>query len=314
MQDKTSNNTFGPDINQYTSSVNFDILAYNSDFVYLRASSSSTGNFNIDQDFINYARECRRRGIPCGAYHYGLPSYDLTTADFQCDKFIDVLESAFGEDDYGDLFPVIDVEEPIDRSISTTALVNWIERFRNRFERKTRRKLMYYTGLFFIQLYDNFNVPGRGYPLSNMPLWIAMYTRIPTNPKYPPNIGGWTRWTLWQYTDEGSLAGIGNPVDLNWGPIDKAYLMPPLPVVGLYAVESGNNINVYWKANNEADISGYNIFVNSLYAGTVSNKVTKFTINKSKFNLPKGREIEISIEAFDFAGDFSKERSKYILG
>ena len=313
MQDKSSNNTFGPDINQYTQNVNFDLLANNSDFVYLRASSSSTGTFNVDRQFVNFAKQCLRRGIPCGAYHYGITSNDLTTADSQCDNFINTLQLGFGQGNYGDLFPVLDVEEPIDGSISTTGLINWIQRFKIRFEQKTRRKIMYYTGLFFIELYDNFNIQGKGYPLSNMPLWIAMYPRILSNPKYPPNIGGWSKWTLWQYTDEGNLSGIDNPVDLNWGPIDIAYLMPPAPVVGLYAVQNGSIITVYWKANTEADISGYNIFINSLYAGTVSSKTTKFNINKSKFNLPKNQDIEISIEAFDYAGDFSLERSKYIL-
>ena len=253
MQDKSSNNTFGPDINQYTQNVNFDLLANNSDFVYLRASSSSTGTFNVDRQFVNFAKQCLRRGIPCGAYHYGIPSYDLTTADSQCDNFINTLQLGFGQGNYGDLFPVLDVEEPIDGSISTTGLINWIQRFKIRFEQKTRRKIMYYTGLFFIELYDNFNIQGKGYPLSNMPLWIAMYPRILSNPKYPPNIGGWSKWTLWQYTDEGNLSGIDNPVDLNWGPIDIAYLMPPAPVVGLYAVQNGSIITVYWKANTEAE-------------------------------------------------------------
>ena len=50
---------------------------------------------------------------------------------------------------------------------------------------------MLYTGLFFIELYNNFNVPGKGYPLSNMPLWIAMYRDVPVNPAVPPDIGGW---------------------------------------------------------------------------------------------------------------------------
>ena len=313
MQDKSSNSSFGPDINQFTQDIDFNKLATNSDFIYMRASSSSTGNFSVDDKFVSFVKEARQRGIPCGAYHYALPSSDLLTADFQCDNFITTLEEGFGSGNYGDLFPVLDVEEPLDKSISTTVLINWIQRFRERFKNKTRRVLMLYTGLFFIELYDNFRVPNKGYVLSDMPLWIAMYTRIPSNPRIPPNIGGWTRWTLWQYTDEGSLSGIANPVDLNWGPTDVAYLKPPLPVVGLYAVQNGNIITVYWKANSEADISGYNIFINSLYAGTVSRNTTKFNINKSKFNFPKGEQIEISIEAFDFAGDFSTERTKYIL-
>lgn len=77
-----------------------------------------------------------------------MPSYDLNTADAQCDGFIDVLQQGFGEGNYGDLFPVVDVETPTDKSISTTALINWIDRFRKRFEKATRRRLMLYTGVF----------------------------------------------------------------------------------------------------------------------------------------------------------------------
>ena len=33
---------------------------------------------------------------------------------------------------------------------------------------------MLYTGVFFVELYNNFYIEGRGYPLKNMPLWIAL--------------------------------------------------------------------------------------------------------------------------------------------
>lgn len=313
MQDKNPLSTFGPDINEYTQMVDFDILSRNSDFIYFRSSGSGTGRFRVDTKFLEYAKACRQRGIPCGAYHYALPSADLTTADSQCDDFINILQQGFGQNDYGDLFPVVDVEAPLDNSITTTQLVNWVERFRTRFENKTRRRLMLYTGLFFIQMYDNFNVPGRGYPLSTMPLWIAMYTNVPSNPSIPPSIGGWTRWTMWQYTEEGILEGIGNPVDLNWGPNSVEQLTPPSIVTNLYAYQDGNNIYVFWNSNPEGDITGYNIFVNSSYAGTAPAKANKFTISKSRFNLPKNAPINISIEAFDATGDFSPERAVYTI-
>lgn len=314
MQDKNPLSTFGPDINEFTQDVDFSKLASNSDFVYLRSSGSGSGRFRVDRKFLDYAKECRSYGIPCGAYHYALPSSDLTTADSQVDDFINVLQQGFGTNDYGDLFPVVDVEAPTDQSISTTSLVNWIDRFRKRFESKTRRKLMLYTGLFFIQLYNDFRISGKGYPLSDMPLWIAMYTKVPSNPRVPPNIGGWTRWTMWQYTEDGSLEGIGSPVDLNWGPNSVAYLTPPGIVTNLYANQDASNIYTYWSSNPEPDITGYNIFVNSNYAGTVPAKATKFTISKRRFNLPSGKPISITIEAFDAVGDFSRERAEYVLG
>ena len=216
--------------------------------------------------------------IPVGAYHFAVPSYDLNTADAQCDGFINVLQQGFGDGDYGDLFPVVDVETPTDKSISTTALINWIDRFRKRFEKSTRRRLMLYTGVFFVQLYNNFYIEGRGYPLKNMPLWIALYTAISGNPKVPPDVGGWTRWRIWQYSESATVAGISNKVDANWGPNNIDLLTPPDVVKGLQASRQGNVINISWIQNADFDLLGYNIFANGYWIGTVDANDTSFSI------------------------------------
>jgi nucleoid-associated protein YgaU len=46
---------------------------------------------------------------------------------------------------------------------------------------------------------------------SEYPLWIAHYTEKP-RPRLPK---GWKRWTLWQYTDQGRVSGIGGRCDLD---------------------------------------------------------------------------------------------------
>lgn len=313
MQDRNPLSTFGPDLNEFSRDVDFLTLSRNSDFIYLRASGSGSGKFRVDKKFLSYAKECRRLGIPCGAYHFGKPSKDLESAKMQADQFIGILQEGFGPLDYGDLFPVIDVEVPIDKSLTTEEVVNWIDTFRYRFEERTRRRLMLYTGLFFISLYDDFKVLGKGYPLSDMPLWIAMYSKLPSNPKIPPNVGGWKRWTLWQFTEDGKLDGVGNLVDLNWGPNSIESLRPPSSVLGLKAYISGNKIFISWRGNKEVDLNGYNVFINDNYASTLPKKATKVVIDKNRFYLPLGKPIKISIEAFDIAGDFSKERSEYFL-
>jgi GH25 family lysozyme M1 (1,4-beta-N-acetylmuramidase) len=313
MQDKNPNSRFGVDINEYTTSVQFDILATKVDFLYLRASGSATGNFRADKKFVDYVKSSRNYGIPVGAYHFSLPSYDLTDADRQCDDFINTLQDGFGSKDYGDLFPVIDVEAPLDKSISTKTLIEWIDRFRKRFEKKTRRRLMIYTGTNFIELYDNFYIPGRGYPLKNMPLWIAMYTKIPINPKFPPNVGGWTRWRIWQYSEDQNVAGIGNPVDANWGPNNIDLLRQPGVVTGLKARFENGNIAVSWNMNKDVDLLGYNIFVNKEWVGTVDEKATNYLITKDKFKIQKNIPIEVAIEAFDYDGETSKIRAKVNL-
>lgn len=313
MQNKNANSLFGIDINEYTQDVNFNVLATKIDFLYLRSSGSGTGRFRIDRKFFEYAADARAFGIPVGAYHFGVPSYDLTDADRQCDDFINVLQEGFGNKDYGDLFPVIDIETPTDNSISTTTLVNWIDRFRKRFERKTRRTLMLYTGSFFISLYNNFYIPGKGYPLKTMPLWIAMYTKIQGNPPYPENQGGWKKWRIWQFSEDLTVQGVGNPVDANWGPDNIALLIQPSVVTELKAVEEKNEILVTWNRVPDVDLLGYNIFVNNYWVGTVDEKDTKFIIPKSKLEVPKGSKLTVSIEAFDYDGEVSKTRTKVVL-
>lgn len=313
MQDKNPRSLFGIDINEYTQNVQFNILATKIDFLYLRSSGSGSGRFRVDKKFFDYVSSSREYGIPVGAYHFGVPSYDLTDADRQCDDFIQVLQQGFGNRNYGDLFPVLDVETPIDKSISTKVLVEWIDRFRKRFEKKTRRRLMLYTGLFFIEIYDNFYVQGRGYPLKNMILWIAMYTSVPINPKVPPDIGGWTRWRVWQYSEGQRIQGVGNPVDANWGPDNIALLMQPKDVSGLRARLENGKIYVSWNKNSDSDLLGYNIFLNKEWVGTVEADDTSFVIGADKVKQISARPLEVSIEAFDYDGETSFNRAKVRL-
>ena len=298
MQNKNDRSLFGVDINEYTQSVDFAVLSTKIDFLYLRASGSASGRFRTDRKFVDFAQKSREFGIPVGAYHFGVPADDLTTADSQ-----------FGNKDYGDLFPVIDVEVPTDKSLAVETVVNWIDRFRKRFEKKTRRRIMLYTGTFYVELYNNFFIPGRGYPLKNMILWIAMYTSIPGNPAYPPDVGGWTRWRVWQYSENATVQGIGNPVDANWGPNSIDLLIQPRNVTGLSATKRGNTINIRWNRNTDADLLGYNLFANGYWIGTVDANDTDFSIPVSALPFTQTGPIKISIEAFDLDGETSKGRA-----
>jgi len=309
MQPATSANIIGPDINEFRGEVNYALLATRTNYCYLRASSSGTGRFRVDKKFIEYARGLRTVGILTGAYHYARPSTDFTDADRQCDDFIAILQEAYGPGKYGDLFPVIDVEAPVDKSISTDTLLDWVDRFRKRFERKTRRILMIYTGAFFIELYNNFYHSKKGFILSNMPLWIAMYKEIPTNPPFPRDQGGWTRWTLWQFTEKGEIAGVQPPTDLNYGPTSLDYLTPPRVVRNFRASQGQNQIYLNWTANTDRDLNGYNIFLNANYVTTLPKTATSYTIKLGTVQKANQR-YEVSIEAFDVTGDFSPTRAK----
>lgn len=313
MQNRSDKSLFGIDINEYSQGVDFTVLATTIDFLYLRSSGSATGRFRVDRKFLEFARNARSMKIPVGAYHFGVPSYDLTTADSQCDDFINIIQDAFGEKDYGDLFPVLDVETPTDKSISTQALINWIERFKIRFEKKTRRRLMLYTGVFFVEIYNNFFIPNKGYPLKNMILWIAYYTAISGNAPVPPDVGGWTRWRVWQYSESATVAGVTSKVDANWGPNSIDLLTQPRNVSGLTVSRKGNTLNISWKKNTDTDLVGYNIFANNYWIGTVDAKDTSFSINTNQLPFKVSGPIKISIEAFDNDGETSKRRSSFTI-
>lgn len=308
MQNKTSRNIIGPDLNEYRGDVNYTLLATQTPYAYLRGSGYGTGRFRIDRKFIEYVNGLRNVGVKTGAYHYAVPSTDLTTADVQCDGFIDILQQAYGPGRYGDLFPVIDIEAPLDKSISTDALLDWVDRFRKRFERKTRRKMMLYTGAFFIDLYNNFYHTKKGFILADMPLWIAMYPELPTNPPYPRDQGGWTRWRMWQFTENGTMPGVNPPVDLNYGPENLDLLTQPRSVRDFRAMATGQEIRMNWTKNTDIDLGGYNIFINSNYVTTLGRDANSYVLKLA--NKPSlGERYIMSIEAFDTDGDFSQERA-----
>lgn len=309
MQNRTSANIIGPDLNEYRGAVDYSLLATQTNYCYLRGSGNGSGKFRVDKKFNEYVQGLRSVGIKSGAYHYAVPSYDLTTADAQCDAFISALQDAYGPGNYGELFPVIDIEAPTDKSISTDALLNWVDRFRKRFERKTHRVLMLYTGAFFIELYNNFYHSTKGFVLSDMPLWIAMYPEVSPNPPYPRDQGGWTRWRVWQFTESGTIAGVSPPVDLNYGPVHLDLLTQPRDVMNFRAVGSGRNIRLTWSPNTDIDLAGYNVFMNSSYITTLGKDATAYTIELGPQVQPVER-YEVAIEAFDTDGDFSPNLSK----
>ncbi|MDY2629901.1 MAG: glycoside hydrolase family 25 protein, partial [Clostridium sp.] len=221
-----------------------------------------------------------------------------------------ILQEGFGNKNYGDLLPVLDVELPVDNKISTKALIDWIERFRKCFEKKSRRRLMLYTGAFFIELYNDFKLPDGSQPLKSMPLWIAMYTNVPINPPYPPDLGGWKRWRIWQYSEGETVQGVGNPVDANWGPDNLDLLMQPKQVRNLNAVKEGGMLKVTWSKNTDSDLLGYNIFENGYWIGTVDKEDTSFEIKISQLPVKTNVPVTISIEAFDYDGETSQVRTK----
>jgi lysozyme len=160
-------------------------------FAFIRAYD---GTQIFDTKFVANWAGASRAGIARGAYQYFRP--EQSPID-QADLFV----AALRRHGAGELAPVLDLETtgalPLDE-VARRAKV-WVDRVR--------------AGLGVEPIvYTN---PGmwRLRPLTELasqPLWLAHYTSA--CPELPR---GFTRWSYWQFTENGRIAGITGPVDLD---------------------------------------------------------------------------------------------------
>lgn len=134
----------------------------------------------------------KRAGMLWGLYHFMRAGDMKQQAKFFCD-----VVAKNGNDH------TLLVADHEDSKVSLVDLKTWLREV----EHITGRRPMIYSGHV---LKDQLN----GKPdaeLSSYRLWLAQYG---SNAQLPP---GWSSYWLWQYTDQGSVAGVKPPTDLNAG-------------------------------------------------------------------------------------------------
>jgi len=171
------------------------------------AFAKATDGLGTDSTFATNWSGANEAGIFRGAYHFFRPK--LSAID-QAKHFCDIVGS-LGP---GDLPPVLDVESI---PLRFEAGDDW-----DSLQTADARQKVVMDWLGFVSdalqktpiLYTNrsFWQPKFGAPptFATYPLWIASYAPVPGLP------GTWQRWTFWQHTDQGRVAGIKGTVDLDW--------------------------------------------------------------------------------------------------
>lgn len=260
-------------------------------YAYLRC-WASTG---ADTKFTKYVTRANAVGIKTGGYIYGMPPNPptLASARSQADSFIAQLQVGYGTGNYGDLIPILDIEDNSSKVSSPNRTIDmpvedmllWCNEFRNYFESQTGRTLGLYTGEYFVRdQRNNFNhdystgqaVAGTsGNLLKDMPLWIQGYTQYP---RYMggvmPSVGGWTKWHMFQWSDTQTQVGITyNKTDQDWAePME--YMMPPKATTGLSATDNGSNMTLTWSPTTEQDVNKWDIYINGVKNTTVTTDGT----------------------------------------
>ena len=170
-------------------------------FAYVRGAYGDHADKLAHQNFVG----ARSAGLPVGLYHFYRATRD---ASEQARTIVRTLKTVgFAE---GDLLPALDVEDnphydgawdKANNDQYIAGLRHWIEQVSEAFG----CPVVIYTRASFWAEIGN---PGG---FGSARLWVANYSV--SSPKIPK---GWNKYTLWQYSDAGSTAGVHGHCDQNY--------------------------------------------------------------------------------------------------
>ncbi|MBD2579786.1 glycoside hydrolase family 25 protein [Oscillatoria sp. FACHB-1406] len=197
----------GIDVSNYNPPIDWHrVKAAGVDFAFAKATEGGTWK---DDTFSTNWAGMKSAGILRGAYHFFRPQ---KAAEEQVKNFLSVVQDVL---EPGDLPPVLDLEpwpENVGRAWKELDFEQRIARVKNwlkQVEAATKEKPIIYTGPSFWSEYMKDTQEFADYPL-----WIAHYTPR-SRPSVPGDNWGGKGYTIWQYTEVGSIAGVKGNVDKN---------------------------------------------------------------------------------------------------
>ncbi len=200
----------GPDVSNWNHpngvGINWgQVRAAGNTFAFVKATQGPSvvgGSFYTNPWYATDSVGAAAAGLYVGSYDFAVPAMPYTTATLQARAFVSVTGSLHHS---WQLPPVLDLEET--GGLSSGYLVAWVQTWLTEAQRLTGRVPMIYTSPNFWKTYMGNTTSLRGYRL-----WVASWTSAPTPGPLP---GGWSTWTMWQYTDAANVPGITGGVDLS---------------------------------------------------------------------------------------------------
>ena len=192
----------GIDVSHWQGGIDWSGVAYaGKSFAIMKATEGQT--FADSKYAWNHA-SARAYGIRVGAYHFANPSTLPNDAVLEADWFVQNMAIK-----PGDLNPALDLETS--GGLSTAQLQAWVNDWLNEVYAKVGMRPMIYTSPAFWRSYmGNASwYAEQGYTV----LWIAHWNV--SAPSVPANNWAGHGWTFWQYSDCGTVLGIGGCVDLD---------------------------------------------------------------------------------------------------
>jgi len=192
----------GIDVSHWQGAIDWSGVAYaGKKFAIMKATEGQT---YVDSKYAWNHAYARAYGLRVGAYHFANPSSTANDAILEADWFVQNMDIKAG-----DLNPALDLETS--GGLSTAALQSWVSQWLNEVYAKVGMRPMIYTSPAFWRTYlaDTHWFADQGYTV----LWVAHW--FVSQPSVPGNNWGGHGWTFWQYSDCGSVLGIGGCVDLD---------------------------------------------------------------------------------------------------
>ena len=178
----------GIDVSHYQGAVDWGKVAATG--VVFALAKATEGANTKDATFGSNFQGMKDSGIIRGAYHFYHPSKDAIA---QADNFLSLVNSLSS----GDLPPALDIE--IDEGMTAVDIIAGVKEWIQKVAESLGKTPIIYTRASFWDTKLN----GCS-DFSDCPLWIAHYT---TNPS--PDIPmGFNDFTIWQYSQKGSIDGI----------------------------------------------------------------------------------------------------------
>jgi len=192
----------GIDVSHYQETIDWPaVAAAGKKFAVLQATVGST---YLDATYGRNRDGARSVSLPITAYHFAAPLSNPGDALKQADWFLDNAGLQ-----PGDLVPALDLERT--GGLTVTALQAWVRDWLNEVTSRLGVRPMIYTSPNFwkTSMGNTTEFADAGYNV----LWVAHWNTV--SPSTPANNWEGAGWTIWQYSDCGSVAGISGCVDLD---------------------------------------------------------------------------------------------------
>lgn len=165
---------------------------------------ATEGTWRVDPMYARNKKLAQQQGLYFTAYHFANPSREPNDALREADWFLKHADLGGAN-----LLPALDLEDH--GGLSPAQLQRWVFQWMRRVEQRLGVKPMLYTspGFWSGRVADSTAVARAGFDTLWLSHWYVRKPWIPAN--------RWAKhgWSFWQWTETGSVPGIGGAVDRN---------------------------------------------------------------------------------------------------